>query len=199
MADLAVLIPAAGASSRMGGRDKLMLEVEGESLLRRAAAMAVRTGEQVIVTLPNTGPMLPARRAALMGLGIRPVEIADYHDGMSASFRAGVRAAGPVEGLVILLPDMPAITDADLALLIRRFRADPHRPVRAVGSFGTPGHPVILPHRLFQEVAVLTGDAGARLVLQGEEVTLVPLADDRAVTDIDTPEDWNDWLASRTG
>lgn len=197
MVDLAIVIPAAGASSRMGGRDKLLMEVDGAPLLQRCVAMAKGTGAHVIVTLPNSGPMLPARRAALSGTGVRPVEISDYYDGMSASLRAGVREARQAEGMMVLLPDMPDLAQDDLAKVIAAFAEDTSRPVRAAGAFGAPGHPVIFPRRLFQEISVLTGDTGAQRVLEGEDIRRVQLPGDRATTDLDTPEDWAAWKTRR--
>ena len=65
MKDVTIIIPAAGASSRMGGRDKLLEEVEGVPLLRRQVLRAAETGCEVIVALPPGGR---ARLAALAGL-----------------------------------------------------------------------------------------------------------------------------------
>lgn len=197
MIDLAILIPAAGASSRMKGADKLLEDVDGETALRRAAVLAQRTGATVIVTLPDAGPMLQSRRAALMGLGLKPVEIGDYHDGMAASLRAGAKAAGSVEGLMVLLPDMPGIEADDLSTLIAAFSEDPTRPIRATAEDGTEGHPVIFPRRLFQELSVLVGDRGGRALLEEERVRLVPLPGRRAIEDLDTPEDWERWRSER--
>lgn len=194
MIDLAILVPAAGASRRMRGSDKLLEDVGGEPALRHAAALAAETGAHVIVTLPASGPLVPARRAVLMGLGVRVVQIPDAHEGMAASLRAGARNIGQAEGLMVLMPDMPDIDSADLARMIAAFAADPTRPVRATTEDGAEaGHPVILPRRLMQQMAVLTGDRGGRVVLEGEAVQSVALPGRRAVTDLDTPEDWEAW------
>lgn len=196
MAELVILIPAAGASRRMRGADKLLEEIDGEPILRRTARIAAEAGAPVLVTLPDTGPLVPARRAALTGLGARILPVPDAHEGMAASLRAGAREIGPAEGLMILLPDMPEITAADLRRLARAFAEDPSMPLRAAtGDRTEAGHPVILPRRLMQEVAVLNGDRGARIVLEGERVRLVPLPGRHAVTDLDTPEDWDLWRA----
>lgn len=193
MTDLAILIPAAGASRRMRGTDKLLEEVDGQPQLRRVAAMALATGAQVLVTLPESGPLLPARRAALTGLRVRTIPVPDWHEGMAASLRAGAREAGAVEGLMILMPDMPSLEREDIEAMIVAFAADPTRPLRATTEGGTGGHPVIFPRRLLQEVMVLTGDRGGRAVLEGEEVRAIPLPGARAIEDLDTPEDWADW------
>ena len=197
MAALVILIPAAGASRRMRGADKLLEDVDDEPVLRRTARIAAEVAP-VLVTLPDTGPLAPARRAALAGLAARILPVADAHEGMAASLRAGAREIGAAEGMMILMPDMPEVTADDLHRLAAAFAADPTRPLRAATEDGTEaGHPVILPRRLMQEVAVLNGDRGARIVLEGETVRVLPLPGRRAVTDLDTPEDWEAWRAGR--
>ena len=198
MIDLCILIPAAGASSRMRGADKLLEEIDGEAALRRAARIARATGMNVIATLPESGPLVPARQAALIGTGARIVRLADAHEGMASSLRAGGREIGQAEGLMVLLPDMPEIETSDLEHMIEIFAQDPTRALRgATEDGGELGHPVVLPRRLMQELTVLTGDQGARKVLDGEAPQAVPLRGRRAVTDLDTPEDWRAWRASR--
>ncbi|MCV6595140.1 MAG: NTP transferase domain-containing protein, partial [Silicimonas sp.] len=60
-------LPAAGASSRMRGRDKLLEPIGGVPLLRRQALAALTTGCPVLVTLPEGNE---PRRAALEGLAL---------------------------------------------------------------------------------------------------------------------------------
>lgn len=66
------------------------------------------------------------------------------------------------------------------------------RPAR-----GTPGHPVVLPRRLFPSLLELRGDQGARALLAQEEesLRLIPLPGANATTDLDTAEDWAAWRA----
>ncbi|MCX7888466.1 MAG: NTP transferase domain-containing protein [Rhodobacteraceae bacterium] len=197
MVDVAILVPAAGASSRMRGTDKLLEPVDGTSALRRAAAMAARVAPRVFVTLPEGGPHAAPRQAELSGLGVTALPLPDAHEGMAASLRAGAAAAGNADGLMILLPDMPDIGEDDLRLLLAVFAEEPACPARLGTPDARDGHPVILPLRLFPGLLVLTGDEGARRVLAGEEVNLVLLDDDRALRDLDTPEDWARWRRLR--
>ncbi|MGB5838378.1 MAG: nucleotidyltransferase family protein [Albidovulum sp.] len=193
MQDITILIPAAGASRRMRGSDKLLEPVGGVSVLRRTADIAAGTGAKVVVTLPDTGPILPARRATLVGSTARLILIKDAHEGMAASLRAGAREAGQTEALMVMLPDNPDIEASDLTLMLTAFKKDPTVALRAATGGGTQGHPVIFPRRLFQELTVLTGDRGGRIVLADENVRSCPLPGRRAVTDLDTPEDWAVW------
>src|SRR5256885_9157549 len=69
---VAGVILAAGASRRMGaGRNKMLLQLEGESLLRRAARRALAAGlSPVIVVL---GHEADKARAELQGLSCESV------------------------------------------------------------------------------------------------------------------------------
>lgn len=197
--DMLILIPAAGASRRMGAGDKCLEDVAGEPVLRRAARLALSTGARVLVSLPATGPRLAGRLAALVGLTAEVVILPDASEGMAASLRAGARAAleQAAPGMMILLPDMPEITEDDIGLLLSRFMLFPERPLRAASADGQPGHPVIFPARLLPELDGLRGDKGGRELLDRDQVILVPLAGQSAILDLDTPAEWAAWRARR--
>ena len=189
MTDLSILIPAAGASSRMRGGDKLLEPVAGQPLLRRQAEIALVTGHPVLITLR---PGDTARRAALDQLDVTLLEVPDAATGMSASLRA---AAHRVTTALMILPgDMPGLTTADLTRLIAAFRQTPDTCHRGASN-GKPGHPVILPARLLPALTQLVGDDGARSLVAAEGATLVDLPGNHALTDLDTPEDWTRWRA----
>lgn len=193
----AILIPAAGASRRMAGRDKLMEPVDDIPLLRRQAHRALETGAAVLVTLPALDH---PRAVALRGLPVRQVPVPDAGTGMAASIRRGIACLPPgLSGLAILPADMPDITSADISLLFDRFDAAGSKVlVQATGDDGTPGHPVIFPADCFAALSRVTGDAGGRAVVQVNyhRLVRVPLEGARALTDLDTPEAWQAWRAA---
>ncbi|MES2432467.1 MAG: NTP transferase domain-containing protein [Pseudomonadota bacterium] len=195
MTSLAILILAAGASSRMRGADKLLLHVDGLPQLRRIALQAMATGSPVFVTVPFDNPL---RAAALQDLAVTIVAVPDSARGLSASLRAGYRAAGESAALMILPADLPELDTADLSTLIAAYEADPAAIHR--GSAGSrPGHPVVLPKDLLPALADLSGDQGARGLIEAEadRVKLCPLPGAHAVLDLDTPEDWVAWQNAR--
>ena len=193
MPKLTILIPAAGASSRMRGGDKLLELVEAQPMLRRQALIACAVCPKVIVTLR---PADAARRAALSDLKIALLTIADAAEGMAASIRAGAITA-KTTALMILPADMPDLTSADLQSMIDTFDQEANQIIRATAQDGTPGHPVIFPPDCLTELALIKGDAGARSVLQVHKhrIRLIALPDQHAITDLDTPEDWTAWRA----
>lgn len=198
MTQVLILIPAAGQSSRMRGDDKLLRGVDGQPLLALQAARAQATGQDVLITLPRDRPARGDAVARTDPPASVTVMAIDGAEGMSASLRAGAAACldNPNHaGLMIALPDMPDITTADLSHLIAAFAMAPTRVVRAGTDDGRAGHPVILPRRLCAAIAELKGDTGAKAILAGETPRLVRLPDDRALRDLDTPEDWQAWEA----
>ncbi|WP_084794830.1 nucleotidyltransferase family protein [Pseudoponticoccus marisrubri] len=199
MHDIAILIPAAGSSSRMKGRDKLTEEVEGLPLLRRQAKRAIFTGAHVSVTIPcHDHP----RAAALAGLPVQLVAVPDSELGMSASIRRGISfLPHGIRAVMILPADMPDVETADILRLVEGFRATPFPMLQqATAADGTPGHPVLFPADCFPALQQLTGDKGARDVLRANEhrVRRIALPGQRALTDLDTPEAWDMWRARQT-
>nr|WP_276616189.1 nucleotidyltransferase family protein [Rhodobacter sp. SGA-6-6] len=184
------MILAAGASARMGGRDKLLEPVAGRPLLRLMAERALATGAPVLVVLP---PDRPARAAALAGLALRSIIAEDAAEGMAASLRAGIAALPPdAPGAMILPADMPGITAEDMARMLDRWAGAPDTILRGADEQGREGHPVLFPADLFPALMALTGDRGARSVLAANRARLrtIALPGDHALLDIDTPEDW---------
>ena len=118
---VAILVPAAGASRRMRGRDKLLEAVRGRPLLADRVALALSLGGDVLVTLP---PGAAARRRALAPLAgprLWREAVPDAAEGMAASLRRGAAWARAREaaGLMILLPDLPDLTAEDIRTVLQ--------------------------------------------------------------------------------
>lgn len=197
MSGLCILIPAAGRSSRMQGRDKLLELVDGQPLLRRQAQVALRMRVPVLVTLAADRPARASVIAGLDDLAQRVVP--DAAEGISASIRVGAKwaMAQGAHGLMILLADLPELEADDLKKMGQAFEKQPETVLRATDATSKPGHPVILPARLFQRLSGLHGDEGAKPVLTSEKITRIALPGRRATTDLDTPEDWAAWRERR--
>ena len=183
-----ILIPAAGASRRMRGGDKLLEPVAGgRPLLAERVATARATGAPVLLALPPRA-RAPERWAAAAGAELVTVARGGMGDSIAALARALPEAA---QGALILPADMPDIRLGDLKKLLQAF--DGKHIFRGASAGGTPGHPVIFPRAMFAGLRALSGDSGARRLLEGAAVRLVPLPGNHALTDLDTPEDWQAW------
>lgn len=192
---IAILVLAAGASTRMQGRDKLLEPVAGDvPLLAERLKSACATGQKVLVALPPQ-TATPERWKCLQNLAATPVAIGNRDLGLSASI-AGLIGQIPPEckGAMILPADMPDITTRDLHRVLAAFTGT---DIVRGASDGKPGHPVIFPRAWFARLAALCGDRGARDILQGAPITLADLPGSRALTDLDTMADWAAWRAEK--
>lgn len=186
---IAVIVLAAGGSSRMG-RNKLLLELEGESLLRRAALCAVEAGTgPVLVVL---GSDAERERRELDGLPCTIVQDPLLTPrGMNGSLAAGVGALpGGVRGVVVLLADMPFVTPASVRMLAERYR-ETGAPLVATCYGGELAPPVLYDRALLPALAGGgDGDGRGRELLQSHraEAALVD-APAAALADVDLPAD----------
>ena len=194
------IVLAAGRSTRMGGANKLLENVHGIPLVGHAARAALASRARPIVVVTGHQPERIA--AALAGLGIALVHNPDYATGLASSLKAGIEALPQgVEAAAILLGDMPFVTGALVDGLLDGFmgatpvagghsRGD--EPVVAAVPVrqGRWGNPVVLGRALFPNVANLSGDSGARRLLEARRGGVVEVVmDDEAVAlDIDTPD-----------
>ncbi len=188
------VVLAAGASSRFraeGGREtsKLVASLDGKPLARHVAEAALGSRARPVVVV--TGHAREAVEAALAGLPVAFVHNADFASGLASSLHAGVAALpANVAGALILLGDMPRIQAATLDRLIEAFAARSDALAAAPVHAGRRGNPVLLSRALFPALARLTGDEGARRLLDEADpldLVEVEVEGDGVTLDIDTP------------
>ncbi|MBI1906694.1 MAG: NTP transferase domain-containing protein [Rhodocyclales bacterium] len=186
---VAVLILAAGTSSRMGETNKLLAEVDGVPMVLRAlnAAQASRAAS-VTVVLGHEGTVV---EALLAPRPARVVHNPDFAQGLSTSLRCGIAALpADARAVLVMLADMPRVSAAHLDRLIEAW--DPARPAIIVPHHdGRRGNPVLWPRALFSEMQAVGGDRGARELLarHADQVRRVEFDDDAIFIDVDTPAD----------
>lgn len=193
-----ILLLAAGQSSRMRGDNKLLREIDGVPLVLRSAqrlAGSKAAGVSIVVNSDNT-----AIKQALTDHPAPIIEAKDAASGLAASLRAGINGLPPeASAVIIALADMPDVTAADIDALIDGF--DPKHGALIVAPTapnGKRGNPVLFDRRYFEPLASLTGDTGAKALIEAESdaLRLIPRGSG-VLVDLDTPEAWADWQASR--
>jgi molybdenum cofactor cytidylyltransferase len=108
---------------------------------------------------------------------------------MSTSLRVGVAAAGRVDAALVCLGDMPRLEARHLDALIDAFRSGDPDEIVVPTCDRKRGNPVLWPHRYFAEIATLSGDVGARALIDrhADQVRLLALDDPAILVDVDTP------------
>ncbi|AXT26315.1 nucleotidyltransferase family protein [Ruegeria sp. AD91A] len=198
MIKIPIIILAAGQSSRMGDIDKLMQPINGIPLLARSASMACAVGPVIVALPPEPHP----RYDALDGFDVQIVPVWDAAEGMNASLRAAIqKLPSDAPATMVLLADLPDLTETDLTTILKARRAHPDNLIwRGTTEDGAPGHPVVFDRSLFDQLSRLKGDDGAQEIVRKyrDSVHLHPLPAQNARLDLDTPEDWKDWRGKHT-
>lgn len=197
---IAALVLAAGRSSRMGARNKLLELIDGKPMVRRVVE-AIRASDvgAVVVVTGHQGDQV---RAALAGLDTAFVDNADFADGLSTSLRAGVGALpADIDGMLVCLGDMPETRAGDIGRLIAAFNPLEGRSICVPTHGGKRGNPVLWAARFLPEMRNLQGDVGARHLIgaHADEVCEVPVDEPGVLLDLDTPEALAEFHAGRRG
>ncbi len=186
---VAAIVLAAGRSTRMGGPNKLLAELDGKKLARIVAeqALASKASEVIVVTGHQAGLV----EQALDGLKVKFVRNPDFAGGLASSVKAGISAVSDnVDGAIVCLGDMPLIDAHLIDRLIETFAPDRGHLIAVPVSEGRRGNPVLWSRRFFRELMTLDGDIGARHLIakHAEVVAEVPVEGNSAFLDIDTPQ-----------
>jgi molybdenum cofactor cytidylyltransferase len=193
---VAGVVLAAGLSSRMG-RNKLLLEIAGETLLRRAVRTALDASlDPVLVVL---GHEEERARAELRDLRCTPVRNPDYSQGMNTSLRAGISAlGGGASGAVVLLGDMPFVTPQMVRAIVERWRSS-GAPLAVSVYDGVIAPPILYGAPLFAELRALQGDGCGKRVVKEHRAEAIELSwPASALADVDVPDDVERVLARRS-
>lgn len=188
---VAGLILAAGRAQRMGinGPHKLLAEFGGKPLIRRTAeTLLASDAKRTAVVVGHRADELSA---ALSSLDILLVNNPDYLSGMASSIVTGfsIPELTNVDGILVMLADMPLVTTDHINSLTGMFRsANGDAIIRSVCN-GTQGNPIILPRSTYELVRGLKGDAGAKdIVAHFKSRVLDVEIGPAAHLDVDTPE-----------
>ena len=184
---VAGVVLAAGLSSRMG-KNKLLLEIGGTSVLRRALLAAAAAGlDPIIVVLGHQRELV---QPSLAGIACTPVVNEDYASGIDTSLRAGFRALGDgVQAAVAMLADMPFVTAEMLQALVERWRRS-EAPLAVSTYEGVLAPPMLYGRQLFAELRELEGEGCGKRVVKRHRAEAIELAwPGAALADLDVPAD----------
>lgn len=190
--NIAAVVLAAGASRRMG-RNKLLLELNGETVVRRAARTAIEAGlDQVIVV---AGHARDEVESELHGLRCRSVFNDEHAKGTHTSVAAGIGAVEPTAcaAAVVMLADMPLVTRSMLRALTARYRESgaPLVASRYGGEVNAP--PILYDRRLFAELRNMDARCGRQIVRRHRHEAVEIEWPAEVARDLDRPADY-EWI-----
>jgi molybdenum cofactor cytidylyltransferase len=185
---VAGILLAAGTSSRMG-RNKMLFDLNGESVLRGAVRRALAGGLSPLMVV--LGHEAEKSRAELDGLPCQVVINSNYEQGINSSVKAGISALPPgTQATVVMLADMLFVTPEMIQGLIDRYR-ESEAPLVISDYEGVNAPPMLYDQCLFDELMTMTGEGcGRQVVKRHREEAAVLSWPVSALADIDVPEDY---------
>ena len=189
--NIAVVILAAGTSSRMGS-PKQLLKWKNTTLLGHAIATAKGLNQrQVIVVL---GANFEQIRSTINNDHIEILKNNNWETGLGKSIAIGVsnilKSDTNFDGVLVMLADQPLIDQSYFKKMLTKYRLGASQIITTAYKNGKQGVPVLFDRVYFEELSQLNDDKGAKGILRtyADKVTVIDAQHD--VSDIDTQDDY---------
>ncbi|MEY4938978.1 MAG: hypothetical protein RIQ93_713 [Verrucomicrobiota bacterium] len=184
------VILAAGASTRMGS-PKQLLEMNGRPLVVHAVEAALASAAWPVVVV--LGAHAEKIRPSLARFPVLITENAAWAEGMASSIRTGITTlrqfSRSLEGALLALCDQPGFSPEVIAQLVTA-QARTSRSIATAHYSGRNGAPALFLREHFATLARLTGEEGARALLNGDPAGVAAVELPELAVDFDTPEDF---------
>ena len=195
---IATLMLAAGGSTRLG-QAKQLIRADGITLVRRMTdiAISLQTGPVLVVL----GAKQEQIQAELRELSVEFIVNPTWQEGLASSIRAGLNALpnSQIDSFLILLTDQPFVT-ADLLRQLISTQQQNQKGIVACryGEAGHLGVPALFAMRYKPDFMELSGDVGARKLIQQHRNDCAEVLFPLGAVDLDTPDDVLHWQSSHS-
>jgi molybdenum cofactor cytidylyltransferase len=184
------------------GRAKAALPLGGgDTFLTRIVRTFRDAGvDDVIVVVGHEADAIAASFAP-SGLAARFVVNAAYDRGQLSSLLAGLAAIDRpgVAAALVTLVDVPLVSSFTVRAVVERYRVSRAPIVRPTWG-ARHGHPLLIDRSLFDALRAADSAAGAKPIVRAHASSAGDLVvdDEGAFIDIDTEEDYRNWITSRS-
>lgn len=195
MAEIPILLLAAGASHRMG-QPKQLLPWGLHTLIEHQVQTLLKTGQPVVVVL---GHLWERIVPLLEPLPVLTLIHAHWETGMGSSIACGI---GEVKkkfpeacGAMITQLDQPLITESHLDKLLGSYQPGSKQIIVSRSSTGWEGVPVLFDSYYFKVLQLLRGEEGARKIFRDHPRFVKSIESADPLDDMDTPEAYQELLS----
>lgn len=191
---ISAVVLAAGLSTRMGGRTKALLPIDDrDTFVTRIVRTFHEAGISDVAVIVGHEAALVESVVAASGLRAQVVLNEAYQQGQITSVIAGIDAVerSGADAMLLALVDAPLFSASTVQALAQRFSETGAPVVRAVRGL-EHGHPVLIARALFDDIRRADPVHGAKPIVRAHasQEGDVPVDDDGAFVDVDTPDDY---------
>lgn len=185
-----MIVLAAGKSTRMRGRNKLLTKIDGKAIIRKVVEAALNSKvDEVLVVVGWEAQRI---RQALADLPCRFILNKEFERGQSSSVKAGLKEVGePTQAILVLPGDIVRIDPGSINKVVDAYNSG-NAPIIVASHQGRSGHPILLRRELFDEIAGIDEETfGLKSVVKkhADAIKYVETDSENALWDVDTPED----------
>jgi len=194
--NLAILLLAAGSSSRLG-QSKQLLKVNGQPLLQRTVQVAMESGiENIFVVL---GANEEEHKSVISQLPVHILQHKEWQKGMGSSLKFGLKSIieklPNTQAVLVLVCDQPFLTSSHLKNMLHEFEKSNGEIVASVYQ-NTKGVPALFSKQLFENLLALGDEQGARKIIESHAGIIQTVEFPKGEIDLDTPEDLKNFIKS---
>lgn len=195
MAEIPILLLAAGGSNRMG-QPKQLLPWGEQTLIEHQIQTLLKTGNPLNVVLgSNSDLVMPVVEKYPLTIFVNP----NWESGMGSSISFGIgqiiQKFPEANGVLITLLDQPLVTTSYIEKMLHAFRSGSKQILVSQSHSGWTGVPVIFDECYFKELTELSNDEGAKKVTKRHEENVIFLEAGELLEDMDTPETYQQLMS----
>ncbi|RAK00005.1 molybdenum cofactor cytidylyltransferase [Larkinella arboricola] len=198
--NIAIIILAAGSSSRMDHQPKQLIQWEGRTLLRRVVDTALDTTFRPVVVV--LGAHKKQIASELDGLPVTIIDNQHWQQGLATSVKTGLAAVyltqKDIDAVLFLLTDQPHVDSGLLQQLVQVYQ-ESGKGIVAASYAGSLGVPALFDRKYIHELLSLEGDAGAKKVIMNHPDDCVDVHFALGSIDLDTRQDVAHFLGPQSG
>lgn len=190
--NIAILIPAAGDSRRMGS-PKQLLKWRNTTLLEHTIETAQELNvSKLIVVL---GANYERIKTKINKDQIEIIRNDNWKLGLGKSIAFGIdhilKNDSEFDGVLVMLADQPLIDATFLNSILDKFQVEQGQIIATSYKNGKQGVPVLFDKVYFDELSQLNDDKGAKIILHKHSENVSVIDGNNMVLDIDTLQDYN--------
>ena len=189
MKNIAIIILAAGASTRFGSA-KQLVQIDGKSLLEIALSVASDVSSNIVVVLGANASLI---KNEIKNHHVFTIQNDNWEEGMSSSIRCGLsfllKEKSFVDAAIIMVCDQPYVTSSLIKKMIATYQ-ESKKLIVASAYNNTIGTPVLFDKLFFSPLLLLKGKNGAKKIVEENMDSAVTVSFPLGNIDIDTKEDY---------